>query len=43
MQRVTHHVNRNLANVSFAMLLLKVLDPGLFFWDEVCQNILQIL
>lgn len=41
--KVTHHVNSNLSYVVFAILLFKVLDPGLFFGDKVYQNILQIL
>lgn len=42
-KKITHHVNSNLSNVGFAMLLFKVLDPGLFFGDKVCENILQVL
>ena len=36
----TYHVNGNLSNVCFAIFLFEVLDPGLFFWDKVWQNIL---
>lgn len=39
----THHVNSNLANVVFAILLFKVLDPVLFFGDKVSENIFQVL
>ena len=40
---ITYHINIDLANVGFAVLLFEVLDPGLFFGDKVCHNILQIL
>jgi hypothetical protein len=40
---MTHHINSDLANVGFSVLLFEVLDPGLFFGDKVCHNILQIL
>lgn len=39
----SHHVHCDLTNCGFAMLLFEVLDPALFFRDEVCQDIFQIL
>ena len=37
---VSYHIHSDLANVSFAILLLEVLDPCLFFGNEVYKNIL---
>ncbi len=39
----SHHVHCDLTNCGFAMLLFEVLDPALFFRDEVCQDVFQIL
>lgn len=41
--KLTHHVNSNLANVVFAILLFKVFDPVLLFGDKVSENIFQVL
>lgn len=35
----SHHVHRYLTDWGFAMLLFEVLDPALFFRDEVCQDV----
>lgn len=39
----THHVDSNLPDVVFAVLLFKVFDPVLLFGDEVGEDILQVL
>lgn len=38
-----HHVHIDLTDIGFAMLLSEVLDPALFFGNEVCQDVFQIL